>query len=138
MHAQTDGNDPLSSFLAFQRSKNDSGRLTVNDILPVRLRPNSLVFLASCDTSKVHDGEGVISIPWALLGSGSSTVISSQWDATDKATKLFATAFYAELLKGHSTSIALKNAAVSMINNKEAGYHEPYFWAAFNLLGDFR
>jgi len=74
----------------------------------------------------------------ALLGSGSSSVISSQWEATDKSTKLFAAAFYAELLKGQSTSIALKNAAVSMINKKEVGYHEPYYWAAFSTLGDFR
>lgn len=138
MHAQTDGEDPLSSFLAFQQGKNDPGRLTVNDLLTVRLKPNNLVFLASCDTTKVHNGEGVISIPWALLGSGSSAVISSQWEATDKSTKLFATAFYAELLKGQSTSVALQKSAISMINNKELGYHEPYFWAAFNLLGDFR
>ncbi|MGE3468571.1 MAG: CHAT domain-containing protein, partial [Pyrinomonadaceae bacterium] len=138
MHAQTDGEDPLSSFLAFQKGENDPGRLTVNDLLTVRLKPNNLAFLASCDTSKVHNGEGVISIPWALLGSGSSAVISSQWEATDKSTKLFATAFYAELLKGQSTSVALQKSAISMINNKESGYHEPYYWAAFNLLGDFR
>lgn len=138
MHAQTDGEDPLSSFLAFQKGENDPGRLTVNDLLTVRLKPKNLAFLASCDTTKVHNGEGVISIPWALLGSGSSAVISSQWEATDKTTKLFATAFYSELLKGQSTSIALQKSAISMINNKELGYHEPYFWAAFNLLGDFR
>ncbi len=138
MHAQLDGEDPLSSFLAFAQRPRDSGRLTVNDLLSIRLKPRNLSFLASCDTSKVHNGEGLISIPWAVLGSGSSTIVSSQWEATDKSTKLLATAFYAELLNGHSTSIAIKKAAVSMINKKEVGYHEPYYWAAFSLLGDFR
>ncbi len=94
MHAQLDSENPLSSFLAFHQNATDSGRLTVNDLLSVRLKPNNLAFLASCDTSKVHDGEGLISIPWALLGSGSSSVISSQWEASDKSTQLFATTFY--------------------------------------------
>ena len=138
MHAQLDSEDPLSSFLAFAPGPHGSGRLTVNDLLTIRLKPRNLAFLASCDTSKVHSGEGLISIPWAMLGSGSSTVISSQWEATDKSTRLFTITFYAEYLKGHSTSIALQMAAISMIQNKKHGFHEPYFWAAINLVGDFR
>ena len=138
MHAQLDSENPLSSFLAFQQNGEDSGRLTVNDLLSVRLKPKSLAFLASCDTSKVHSGEGLVSIPWAMLGSGSTSVISSQWEVSDKSTQLFATTFYAEYLKGHSTSLALQKAAISFIQNKRHGYHEPYFWAAFNILGDFR
>ena len=138
MHAQLDGENPLSSFLAFQSNAVDSGRLTVSDLLSVRLKPNNLAFLASCDTSKVHSGEGLISIPWALLGSGSSSVVSSQWEASDKAAQAFSTAFYREYLDGRSTADALQNAAVSIIRDKSAGFHEPYYWAAFTLLGDFR
>jgi CHAT domain-containing protein len=138
MHAQLDSENPLSSFLAFQQNAADSGRLTVNDLLSVRLKPNNLAFLASCDTSKVHNGEGLISIPWALLGSGSSSVISSQWEASDKATQAFSVAFYREYLSGRSTAQALQNAAVSIIQDKSAGFHEPFYWAAFTLLGDFR
>ena len=138
MHAQLDSEDPLSSFLAFAPGPGDSGKVTVNDLLALRLKPGSLAFLASCDTSKVHNGEGLISVPWAMLGSGSSTVISSQWEATDKSTQLFSTAFYIEYLKGDSVSSALQKASISMIHNKQKGFHEPYFWAAFSLLGDFR
>ncbi|MBK7804135.1 MAG: CHAT domain-containing protein [Chloracidobacterium sp.] len=94
MHAQLDSENPLSSFLAFQQNVADSGRLSVNDLLSVRLKPNNLAFLASCDTSKVHNGEGLISLPWALLGSGSSSVISSQWEASDRATQDLTVAFY--------------------------------------------
>lgn len=138
MHAKLEGEHPLSSFLAFQQTAADSGRLTVNDLLSVRLKPNSLAFLASCDTSKVHSGEGLVSIPWAMLGSGSSSVISSQWDASDKSTQLIATAFYAAYLSGHSTAYALQKATVSVIRNKSSGFHEPYYWANFTLNGDFR
>ncbi|MGE3168523.1 MAG: CHAT domain-containing protein [Pyrinomonadaceae bacterium] len=138
MHGQLDSENPLSSFLAFMPNRSDSGRLTVNDLLSIRLKPNNLAFLASCDTSKVHNGEGLVSIPWAILGSGSSSVISSQWEAADNATYSFATAFYAEYLKGHSTSTALQKSAISMIHDKKRGFHEPNFWATFSLLGDFR
>lgn len=138
MHAQLESENPLSSFLAFQQNAADSGRLTVNDLLSVRLKPNNLAFLASCDTSKVHNGEGLISIPWALLASGSSSVVSSQWEANDKATQAFSIAFYREYLEGRSTAKALQNAAVSTIRDKSTGFHEPFYWAAFTLLGDFR
>jgi len=44
MHAQLEGENPLSSFLAFKSDKSDSGRLTVSDLLSIRLKPNSLFF----------------------------------------------------------------------------------------------
>ena len=138
MHAQLDSDNPLSSFLAFQQNASESGRLTVADLFSIRLKPNSLAFLASCDTSKVFNGEGVVSIPWALLGSGSSSVISSQWEASDRSTQKFSLIFYKEYLRGSSTSSALQAAAIEMIRDKSSGFHEPYFWASFALLGDFR
>lgn len=138
MHAQLDSEDPLSSFLAFAPGPGDSGKLTVNDLLALRLKPGGLAFLASCDTSKVHNGEGLISVPWAMLGSGSTTIIASQWEATDKSTNFFAVAFYAEYLKTQSTSKAMQKAALSLIQNKQQGFHEPYFWSSFTALGDFR
>jgi len=138
MHAQLDSENPLSSFLAFQQNEAESGRLTVNDLLSVRLKPNNLAFLASCDTSKVHNGEGLISIPWAMLGAGSSSVVSSQWEASDKATQAFSIAFYREFLNGGSTAKAIQNASVSIIQDKSSGFHEPFYWAPFTLIGDFR
>lgn len=138
MHAQLDSDNPLSSFLAFHQDAKDTGRLTVQDLLSIRLKPKSLTFLASCDTTRVFNGEGAVSIPWAILGSGSSTVISSQWEASDKATQDFSLAFYREYLTAHSTAQALQNAAISAIHNKSAGFHEPFYWASFTLLGDFR
>jgi len=138
MHAQLDSEDPLSSFLAFQQNAADSGRLTVNDLLSARLKRNNLAFLASCDTSKVHNGEGLVSVPWAMLGSGSTAVISSRWEASDRASRQFAIAFYQEYRKGLSTSRAVQTAAVSMIRDKTSGFHEPYYWGAFSIIGDYR
>lgn len=138
MHAQADPEEPLESFLAFKAQGKDSGQITVQDLLSVRLKQQNLAFLASCETSNVLNGEGLVSIAWALLGSGSSSVISAQWAANDRSTELFTQEFYKQYREGISTAKALQAASISMIQNKSSGSHEPYFWAAFFLLGDHR
>ncbi|HQU93519.1 MAG TPA: CHAT domain-containing protein [Pyrinomonadaceae bacterium] len=138
MHAQVDDDLPLDSYLGFRANGKDDGRSTVEDILNSKLRKGSLVFLASCDTNNVLSGEGLVSLAWGMMGAGSSTVISSQWEASDKSTQEFSLLFYKDFRKGSSTASAMQTAAVEMIKDKSSGFHEPYFWAAFSLLGDFR
>ena len=138
MHAKADSEEPLASYLAFKSFGQNDGRLSVEDILKVRLKRQSLAFLASCDTSSVLNGEGLVSIAWAMLGSGSTSVISAQWEANDKSTEMFAEQFYKEYKDGKSSAKAIQSAAISMIRNKSSETHEPYYWAAFTLLGDFR
>lgn len=138
MHAQADAEDPLGSFLAFKADGSNPGRVTVGDLLNVRLKKQSLAFLASCQTATVLSGEGLVSIAWALLGSGSSSVISAQWEANDRSTEIFTEEFYRRYREGASTAKAMQAASIAMIENKLNGSHEPYFWAAFALLGDHR
>lgn len=138
MHAQADREEPLDSFLGFKPSGKRDGRITVSDLLQIHLKPQSLAFIASCDTNNVLNGEGVVSIGWAFLGSGSTTVISSQWEANDRSTGLFSQHFYKEYKKGIPAARALQNAAISMIRDKSSETYEPYYWASFTLLGDFR
>lgn len=138
MHAQVDNDQPLDSFLGFRPVGKDNGRMTVADILDSKLKKGSLVFLASCDTNNVLSGEGLVSLAWGMMGAGATTVISAQWEANDKSTQKFTGLFYQELLKGSSTTSALQAAAIEMIHDKSSGFHEPYFWGGFTLLGDFR
>jgi len=138
MHAQVDAEEPLASFLAFRPAMAHNGRITVEDLTKARVKRQSLAFLASCDTSNVMEGEGLVSLAWALLGSGSTSVISAQWEANDQSTEMFAKHFYDEYRKGVSASRAMQLASIAMIKNKSSETHEPYYWAAFTLLGDFR
>lgn len=138
MHAQVNPDEPLASFLAFRANGKDPGHITVQDLLSIRLKKQNLAFLASCETSNVLNGEGLVSIAWALLGSGSSSVISAQWEANDRSTEEFTQEFYRHYREGKSTAKALQAASISMIRNKSNGTHEPYFWGGFILLGDFR
>ncbi len=139
MHAEADSEQPLESFLAFRKSRtDDDGRLTVEELLEIKLKKGSLVFLASCDTNNVLSGEGLISLAWAMMGSGATTVVSAQWEANDKSTEIFTKTFYRYYKQGNSSAEALQKAALELIKNKSNNMHEPYFWADFALSGDFR
>lgn len=138
MHAELDAERPLQSFLAFKPTPGNSGKLTVADILRLHLKKQSLVFLASCDTNTIVDGEGVVSLAWAMLGSGATSVVSSQWEADDQASEKFSSKFYTAYSTGTSVAGSMQSAAIGMIREKSAGLHEPYYWAAFALYGDYR
>lgn len=138
MHAQVDGEQPLESFLAFRAAGAHDGRVTVNDLLSLSFKKGSLVFLASCDTNSVLNGEGLVSLAWGAMGAGATTVISAQWEANDKLTGIFAETFYRHYKQGHSSAEALQRASLEMIRNKSNNMHEPYYWADFTLNGDFR
>lgn len=138
MHAELDPEEPLDSFLGFRPAGRHDGRMRVEDLLKARLKPGSLAFIASCDTNNVLNGEGLVSIAWALLASGSTTVISSRWAVDDRSTKTFTELFYRFYKAGDSSSEALQKASLEMIHDKSRNFYEPYYWAAFMLNGDFR
>ena len=139
MHAQIDSEQPLESFLAFRKNgATDDGRLTVEELLKIKLKKGSLAFLASCDTNNVLNGEGLVSLAWAMMGSGATSVISSQWEANDKSTEIFTKTFYRYYKQGSSSAEALQKASLELIKNKSNNIHEPYYWANFSLYGDYR
>ena len=139
MHAQIDSEQPLESFLGFRKNgAADDGRLTVEKLLKIKLKQGSLAFLASCDTNNVLSGEGLVSLAWAMMGSGAATVVSAQWEADDKSTEIFTKTFYGHYRRGDSSAEALQKAAVELIGDKSRNMHEPYYWADFTLNGDFR
>jgi len=138
MHAQVDTDQPLASYLGFKEVGNNRGRLTVENLLDSKLKKESLVFLASCDTNNVLSGEGLVSLAWGMMAAGATTVVSAQWEADDKLTGVFSKAFYKYLKLGYSSAEALQQASLEMIRNKANSTHEPYYWADFTLAGDFR
>lgn len=138
MHAEVERDAPFNSFLAFKPAAQTDGRLTVEELLKMRLKKGSLIFLASCDTTNVFKGEGLVSLAWGMFGAGASTVISAQWEANDQSTTIFTRSFYRNLKKGLSSAEALQQTSVEMIRNKTGNLSEPYFWAEFTLDGDYR
>jgi CHAT domain-containing protein/tetratricopeptide (TPR) repeat protein len=138
MHAEVNNENPLNSFLGFRKIGKDDGRLTVEELLSIKVKKGSLVFLASCDTNNVLNGEGLVSLSWGMLASGATTVVSAGWEANDKSTANFTTSFYKNYRQGSSVAEAMQKAALELIKNKSINMHEPYYWAEFSANGDFR
>lgn len=138
MHAEVANDQPLDSFLGFRKIGSNDGRLTVEELLNIKLKKGSLVFLASCDTNNVLSGEGLVSLAWGMMGSGATTVISAQWEANDKSTAIFTKTFYEHNKQGISSAESLQKASLELIKNKSGNMHESYYWADFTLNGDFR
>lgn len=138
MHAQVDKEQPLNSFLGFKKIGKDDERVTTEKLLKIKLKKGSMIFLASCDTNNVLNGEGLVSLAWAMMGSGATTVISTQWEANDKSTSIFTKTFYSFYKQGSSAAEALQKASLELIKDKSNNMHEPYYWADFTLNGDFR
>ena len=138
MHAQVDNDQPLNSFLGFRQIGKDDGRLRVGELLNIKLKKGSLVFLASCDTNNVLSGEGLVSLSWGMMGSGATTVISAGWEANDQSTEFFTKSFYQFYQQGNSSAEAVQKASLKFIKNKSNNMHEPYYWGDFTLTGDYR
>jgi CHAT domain-containing protein len=132
MHAEINRTSPLDSFLAFR-----NGRLTVENLLDLKIKQGSLVFLSSCNTDNVYNSEGLVSLAWGMTAAGAGAVISSQWETDDEAAGMFTRSFYTSYKNGASRAEAIQKAAIEMINNK-AGKNKPYYWAEFFLMGDYR
>lgn len=138
MHAEFD-DEPFKSFLAFKKDASyPNGKLTVSDLLNLKLKSQSLVFLASCSTNNVFSSEGLVSLSWGMLGAGATTVISAQWEADDSSTEHFTKRFYYYYRNGNSTSESLQKTAIEMINSPHEKLNKPFYWAEFTLNGDYR
>jgi CHAT domain-containing protein len=67
---------------------------------------------------------------------GASRVVASLWNVDDQATAQVMTYFYKNMLaEGMRPAAALRAAQAKMW--KERRWHDPYFWAAFQIQGEW-
>ena len=93
-----------------------------------------LAVLSACETGRgqAKGGEGLMGLAWAFRAAGVPAVVASQWQVDDAATKQLMVAFYKELKAGRRKDDALRTAMLAV--QKE--HPSPYYWAAFELIGD--
>lgn len=76
-------------------------------------------------------------IEWAFLQNGASSILSANWSCSAKTTTLFMNAFYKNWLEnGYSRADAWRQAVIELKNSKTTS--DPFHWAAFSLIGDWR
>ena len=95
--------------------------------------------LSACQTAlgKQVKGEGLVGLVRGFMYAGSKRVVASLWKVDDEATAELMKIFYRGMLKeGMRPAAALQAAKVEMSRDKR--WHSPYYWAAFELQGEWR
>jgi CHAT domain-containing protein len=114
------------------------GFLQLQDIYNLRLQAD-LVVLSACETAlgKEIQGEGLIGLTQGFMYAGASRVVASLWKVSDVATARLMGEFYRAMEKdGMPASAALRAAQIKMLKQKR--WHDSYFWAAFQIQGEWR
>jgi CHAT domain-containing protein len=104
----------------------------------MRLKMNAdLVTLSACSTGlgKLVSGEGILGLTRAFFFSGARNVTVSLWNVNDSATAALMKSFYQNLNRGAPKSQALRQAKLALLRGKNSTWSQPYFWAAFVLVG---
>lgn len=123
--------------LVDKTGKECEGFLTVSDILNLKFTAE-LVTLSSCQTGlgKEKKGEGMIGLTRAFFYSGAKRVVSTLWSVNDEATADLMVKFYNNIAIGLSASSALRKAQLDTLRTHK--YKSPYYWAAFQIQGEFK
>ncbi len=134
-HAQVDEWSLLRSALLLAPGDGEDGRVSVDELVGLRLSAN-LVVLSACNSGGgvVLGGEGLQGLTEPFLEAGASAVVATLWQIGDRSAASFVDRFYQQLATGISVGDALHRA-------KRRAYDDgmsPSVWAAFTLTGDER
>jgi CHAT domain-containing protein len=155
--------NPMYSYLVFAPADESDGRLYTYEVFGLDLHAD-LVVLSACETLLPHledmkaqtravrgggeedvvlspelmeeltSGDEIVGLTRAFLYAGTPSVLSSLWSVYSEATKDLMVAFYEYLDQGLDKAEALRQAQ----RDVRKLYPHPVFWAAFNLVGDWR
>ncbi|GAB4297244.1 MAG: CHAT domain-containing protein [Oscillatoriaceae cyanobacterium] len=114
------------------------GFLPMYEIFNLNL-PAELVVLSACQTGlgKKVRGEGLVGLTRSFMYAGAARVMVSLWSVDDEGTAELMVNFYRGILtRGLSAPAALRAAQIQMWQQEQ--WRNPYYWAAFNLQGEWR
>ena len=120
------------------KGRAQNGFLNLQDIYNLKL-PVDLVVLSGCQTAlgEQIQGEGLIGLTRGFMYAGASRVVASLWSVSDIATSRLMARFYRGMEQDHMRpAAALRAAQIKMWKEKQ--WRAPYFWAAFEIQGDWR
>ena len=138
-HAIVDFQNSFQSGLILKDSVGNDIFFTAQDIRNLEFDKTQLIFLSACQTGTgpISRSEGLLSLAYYFLSSGTDAVVMTRWKIPDETTPLIVENFYENLKKGQRKSEALKNAQRAYVLNQEDPLKKhPYYWAGFVVIGD--
>jgi CHAT domain-containing protein/Tfp pilus assembly protein PilF len=124
--------------LVNKQGKPQDGFLKLQDIYSMRL-PVDLVVLSGCETGlgEQISGEGLLSLTRGFMYAGAIRVVASLWSVSDVATASLMADFYRAMERdGMRPAAALRAAQIQMWKQKQ--WSSPYYWAAFQIQGEWK
>jgi CHAT domain-containing protein/Tfp pilus assembly protein PilF len=155
-HGLLDERMPLNSSLALTipsdlKAGQDNGFLQAWEVFEQMRLSADLVTLSACRTGLGTElgGEGLVGLTRAFQYAGARSVLASLWEVADLTTAEFMKAFYSRLNAGLSKDEALRMAQLELIRNPltlkdengravKMDASHPFFWASFELVGDWK
>jgi CHAT domain-containing protein len=141
-HALLDSKNPELSGLVLslvdKRGRPQNGFLDLEQIYNLNL-PADLIVLSACDTGLGQEirGEGLIGLSRGFMYAGASRVMASLWSVDDEVTSELMARFYKSLEQNHmSPAAALRAAQIDVA--KEERWRSPYYWAGFQIQGEWK
>ncbi len=122
--------------LVDESGKEREGYLGLPQVYGMKL-PAEVVTLSACETGLGREvrGEGLVGLVRGFMYAGARRVVASLWKVDDRETAELMAGFYEGMLvEKRRPADALRQAQIRMIRTKRA----PYFWAAFQLHGEWR
>jgi len=137
-HAEADQIDPLYSRILLANQGNRPDFLEAHEILSMQMRGTALVTLSTCESGlgRVAGGDEVLGFPRVFLSAGVSALIASLWPVSDDATEALMSTLYRELVAGNDLQRAMQTGQIAVLRQPKTAH--PFFWAPFNLIGDWR
>jgi len=124
--------EPMLSYLQLGKDARDDGRLTAAEMFGLPLGKARLVVLSACETGEAEatPGNEVLGIERALLYAGANNLVLSSWPVDAASTALWMKTFHSEAR--HKPLAEAAQAASIEVKKK---FPQPYYWAAFRLVG---
>ncbi|MEH2264515.1 CHAT domain-containing protein [Nostoc sp.] len=94
-----------------------------------------LLVLSACDTA-AGDDRAVLGLAGLAVKSGARSTIATLWPVKDKAAEMLMTYFYDQLRQPKITKAeALRQSQINTL--RQTDFHDPFFWSAFVLVGNW-
>jgi len=148
-HALADRKNGMYSSIALAAPVSDSpedGFLEAQEVLDLDLDCD-LAMLSACRTGlgNHREGEGYVGLSTAFFCAGSESVCVSLWSVPTGPTTQLVTEFFRHIKEGKlSRAEALRQAQLTVLregrspNGKPSDYSDPFCWAPFVLVGEYR
>ena len=139
MHSMSDSSNSKFSYLMFDAGNKSSakGKLYNYEISLTRIK-SPMVVLSACNSGSgtLYSGEGLMSLARGFILAGASSVIKTSWEINDQTSNTIMSRFYYHLSKGSEKDEAMQLAKLEYLKSSPPAYTNPYYWAAYEVLGD--